>query len=210
MGLRWIAAVTALCCAMALPAMAGNSFLLSDGVNRAPAITLHCVGPGGSAIPCGVASQPLIVAPTAGGATAPNQATQILSQQAMVQSLGTPADPAYVSGTGSIVALLKGIFAGGTSSSVVAGGVPISRSLPVGAQQSVQLFAANPARKYLAFQAPAGSFIWVNFLGGTAAPNGLDCAYFTAGTLYESGPFVNRGAITVYSPVGAAISAWED
>jgi hypothetical protein len=61
----------------------------------------------------------------------------------------------------------------------------------------------------MAFQAPQTSFIWVNFIGGVAAPNAPDCAYFPAGAFYESGQFVTRGAITVYSPVVATISAWE-
>jgi hypothetical protein len=197
-------------CFLADDAFAGNSFVMSDGINRAPAVTLHCVGAGGSAVPCGVVSQPVIVAPVAGGSTASNQTAEIAVQQSLYQALGTQADPAYVNGAGSIVALLKGIFASGPGGNGTAGGNPVSRSLAAVGQQSVQLFVANPSRKYLAFQAPAGSYIWVNFIGGPAAPNGVDCAYFSAGTMYESGQFVNRGPVTVYSPVAATIAAWED
>jgi hypothetical protein len=53
-------------------AWAGDSLVLPDGLNRAPAVTLHCTSNGTNAAPCGVASQPLVVAPVAGGATAGN------------------------------------------------------------------------------------------------------------------------------------------
>jgi hypothetical protein len=194
----------------AAPASGGNSFVLGDGTNRAPAMVLHCVGANGMAAPCGVPSMPLSVLPPAGSATATNQNAEIAAQQSLVQVLGTQADPVYGSGAGSVISLLKGILQSWSGSIGTAGGTLTSRSMNVAAQQSVQLFPANPSRRYLAFQAPAGSFIWVNLVGGAAAPNGLDCAYFTAGSLYESGPFVNRGAIFIYSPVATPISAWEN
>ena len=132
-----------------------SSFVTSDGINRAPAAVLHCVGPSNFAIPCGTATQPLSV----------------------------NAGPA----SGSLV----------------------SRSVSVPATQSTQLFPANASRHALTFQAPVGSAIWVNFLGGVAAPNGTDCVQLSAGTLYESGQFVTRSAVTVYTTVTVAISAWE-
>ncbi|HTR18082.1 MAG TPA: hypothetical protein VMI52_13755 [Acetobacteraceae bacterium] len=89
------------------------------------------------------------------------------------------------------------------------GGMMISRSLTVAAVTSTQLFPANTQRHYLSFQAPQSTGIWVNRVGGTAGPNLPDCAYFPAGTLFESGNFVNTGAITVYAPVSVTISAWE-
>jgi hypothetical protein len=110
-----------------------------------------------------------------------------------------------------MAALLKGLV-GLLANGVVAtpmGGQPVSRSITIVAQQNTILFAANPTRHYLAFQAPPGVAIWVNMLGGIAGPNFVDCAYFAAGTFYESGAFVNRGSITVYSPVATAIAAWE-
>jgi hypothetical protein len=61
----------------------------------------------------------------------------------------------------------------------------------------------------LAFQAPAGGSLWVNFLGGIAAPNGADCVQLSAGTLYESGPYVTRSSVTIYAPIAATVSAWE-
>jgi hypothetical protein len=192
------------------PAFGGNSFVLGDGTNRAPAMVLHCVGANGTAVPCGVPSMPLSVMAPAGAATATNQNAEIAAQQSLVQVLGTQADPVYASGAGSVVSLLKGILQSWSGSTGTAGGTLTSRSVNIAAQQSVQLFPANPSRHYLAFQAPAGSFIWVNLAGGAAVPNGLDCAYFTAGSLYESGSFVNRGAIFIYSPIAAPISAWEN
>jgi hypothetical protein len=90
------------------------------------------------------------------------------------------------------------------------GALLTSRSIAtVQAQASTPLFPANPNRHYLAFQAPAGNPLWVNFMGGIAAPNAVDCAYFAAGAFYESSSFVNRGSITIWSPVAATVSAWE-
>ena len=138
------------------PAIAQTgSFLTSDGINRAPAAVLHCVGPGNVAIPCGTATQPVSV--TAGPAS----------------------------------------------------GNLVSRSASVPAAQSTQLFPANTGRHSLTLQAPVGNAIWVNFLGGVAAPNGTDCVQLSAGTLYESGQFVTRSAVTVYAPVSVTIAAWE-
>jgi hypothetical protein len=79
--------------------------------------------------------------------------------------------------------------------------------LPAG--QSVILFPANPSRRYLSFQVPTGTYLWVNLLGGVASPGGIDCAYFGSGMLYESGQFVNTGPVSVYSPVAITVSAWE-
>jgi hypothetical protein len=92
---------------------------------------------------------------------------------------------------------------------VPAGGALASRSLNVPAGASTTLFAANPNRHYFGFQAPQASAVWINFLGGAAGPNLPDCAYFPAESFYESGQFVNRGAITVYTSVSMTISAWE-
>lgn len=145
----------------ATAARAGGSYVLPDGLSRAPAVTLHCATQGMNAAPC-----------------------------------GTAANPVTVSGGAGVVV-------------IPVGGAPVSRSLSLAAQQSTTLFVANPARRYLAFQAPQGSPIWVNLVGGTAAPNAPDCIYFGAGSFYESGTYVNRNAITVYSPVAATISAVE-
>lgn len=186
-----------------------SSVVLQDGVNRAPAMTLHCVSSKGVAIPCGVAATPLYTIPTGDTATASNQVSELSLQQIMSMALGSPADSEFNSGAGSVVAILKGIYAAVGNIGAVTGGAPISRSSNVQAQQSTTLFSQNANRKYLAFQVPAGSYLWVNLAGGPAAPNGMDCAYFPAGTFYESGSFVNRGQITVFSPVAALISAWE-
>ena len=110
-----------------------------------------------------------------------------------------------------MVALLKGVFAAlttGITASPASGNL-LSRSAAVAASQSTQLFPPNAMRHSLAFQAPPGSALWVNFLGGVAAPNGTDCVQLTAGTLYESAQFVTRGAVTVYAPVAVSIAAWE-
>jgi hypothetical protein len=106
---------------------------------------------------------------------------------------------------------MKGVYTwlSGGVTAVPAGGSLASRTLAVQAGASTTLFSSNLSRHYLGFQAPQGSPIWINFLGGAAGPNLPDCAYFPAGAFYESGQFVNRGAITVYSPVSMTISAWE-
>lgn len=153
----------AMLAALPVPGMAasGNSYVLPDGINRAPAVTLHCAVQGSMAAPCGTAANPVIVSAGAGLIAIP------------------------------------------------VGGPPVSRSLSVPAAQSTTLFAANPARRYFAFQAPQGSALWINFTGGPAAPNAPDCVYFSAGTFYESGAYVNLNAITIYSPTAATISAFE-
>lgn len=200
-----------LCLASPVYARAAGSFVVSDGLNRAPAMVLHCVQPNNSAGPCGTAAQPLIVSPSGPMANSTNQTTQIQAEQATAAALGTQQDISATSGTASIVALLKGAnstLAAGVGANPV-GGTLLSRSLSIPAQTSVSLFPANPNRHYLAFQAPAGTSIWVNLVGGTASPNGADCAQFAAGAFYESGQFVNRGAITVFSPVAVSMSAWE-
>ncbi len=192
-------------------AQTGNSFVTSDGLNRAPAVSLHCVATGNVAVPCGTSGQPLYVSGPSPLANSSNQTAQIQSEQAIAAAAGTPQDPAYSSGAGSAVALLKGMFAvlavGITAQP--ASGVLVSRTAAVSASQSTQLFPPNSTRHSLAFQAPAGSALWINFLGGVAAPNGTDCVQLSAGTLYESGPYVTRSAVTVYAPVAVSISAWE-
>lgn len=188
---------------------ANSSFPVQDGVNRAPGVVLHCALASGVAVPCGIAAQPIIVSPI-GGATAANQNSEISNQQAMEQGIGQPGDAQFTVGGGSIIALLKGIFSELGTMATGSGGIPISRTQSVVAQQSIQLFAANANRHYMAFQVPPGSYLWVNLVGGIAAPNGADCAYFGGGTFYESGSFVNRSAVTIYSPTPATISAWEE
>jgi hypothetical protein len=188
-----------------------SSYVVADGVNRAAAVALHCVGANSVAVPCGTVAQPVVVSPIAGGATAANQASEISAQQSAALSLGSQSDPSYTGGNGSIISLLKGFLtavSGGTQA-LPFGGVPISRSASVSAGQSTQLFPVNSARHYLAFQVPASSSIWVNFLGGPAGANGTDCILLPAGTTYESGQYVIRGSITVYAPVALTISAWE-
>jgi len=98
--------------------------------------------------------------------------------------------------------------AGAVMLAVPVGGQPASRSASI-SPTSTAVFPANTSRRYLAFQAPQNSFIWVNFVGGTAAPNARDSIYFAAGSFYESGQYVTQGAITIYSPVATTISAWE-
>jgi hypothetical protein len=210
MVVRMFAAALFVACLIGGVAYGGPSFVVSDGLNRAPAVTLHCLA-GSFAVPCGTTAQPVVVAPVSGGATAANQSTEINNQQALSTSLGSQSDPIYVGGNGSTIALLKGLFtslANGTTA-VPTGGQPVSRSTNVIASQSTQLFPGNPGRHYLGFQAPSGTAVWVNFVGGSAAPNGLDCISLPAGTVYESGPYVIRGAISIYSPINTAISAWE-
>jgi len=198
-----------MCCQ---PAYANGSYLLADGVNRAPAVTLHCAGASGTAQPCGTSSNPLAVTAPVGGATAANQTTQVSAEQSSAQALGTPTDGVFVGGAGTLTGLLKGIWTvltGGVPAMPV-GGAPTSRSTTLPAAQSFQVFPANPARRYLAFQAPQNTGVWVNFTGGPAAPGGTDCAFFAAGSLYESGQFVDRGAITMSAAVAVAIAAWEN
>ena len=192
-------------------ALAAGPYVLSDGISRAPAVTLHCKSNGNIVVPCGTATTPLVVTQGSGSATSANQQTQVAAEQASAQALGGPADTPYAGGSGSVTSVLKSVWSvlGAGVSAIPVGGVPVSRSLSVTAAQTTTLFPVNPARRYLSFQVPQGSYVWINLLGGTAAPNAIDCAYFAPGTFYESGQYVNRGAITVYSPVAAVISAWE-
>jgi hypothetical protein len=109
-----------------------------------------------------------------------------------------------------MVSLLKALaasFANGVPA-VPVGGQPVSRCVVLAAQQSTVLFVTNPLRHCLALQAPSNTAIWANLVGGTATPNGVDCAYFSAGSFYESGAFVNRGSITVYAPIAVSLAAW--
>ena len=197
---------------LATPAAAGNSYVLPDGTNRAPAVALHCVMPNGSAVACGTAANPLVVSAPVGSSSAANQALQIGAEQASAQALGTVSDSAFTGGQGSMVSLLKALFSAAYSGvpALPVGGTLISRTTALPAGISTQVFAANGARHYLSFQVPQSSAIWVNVTGGTAAPNGPDCAYFAAGSFYESGQFINRGAITVYAAQAVMFSAWEN
>jgi hypothetical protein len=197
-------------------ASAGTPYLLQDGLSRAPAVVLHCKTAGNIVVPCGTAATPLVVTGGTGGgssgsATATNQQAQITAEQSSASALGTPADPSYTGGVGSVTSVLKSVWSilGEGVSAVPVGGVPVSRSLNLPSQQSTQVFPINSGRHYLAFQVPQGSYVWVNLLGGPATPNGADCAYFAPGTFYESGQYVNRGAVTFYSPIAAVLSAWE-
>ncbi len=214
-------------------AHAQSSTLTQNRVDRASAVTLDCVNvTTGLAIPCGTLLNPLVVtggSTVAGGsASATNQQTQITAEQAISSAAGTQADALYGgSGNTTLVGVLKGVFSllNGTlavketaalpSGSNVIGQVApvaaplVSRTITVAAGTSTTLFAANAARHYLSFQAPQNTGIWINRVGGTAAVNGADCAYFAPGALFESGNYVNSGVITVYSPNAVTISAWE-
>ena len=143
-------------------ARAGSSYVLPDGINRAPPVTLHCVTPSGTAAPCGTVSAPLVVTSPSGGPSAARQQLQLGAEQSSAQALGGLADTAFTGGQGSVI------------------------------------------------QGPSTSGAWINVMGGVAAPNGMDCAYFAPGSFYESGQFINRGAISVYVSSGAMFSAWED
>ncbi len=212
LGMRLLLILALLCFTNAVAeAQTGSSFLTTDGVNRAPAAVLHCVTTGNVATPCGTPSQPVVVTGSSGLATATNQLSQIQSDQAIATAAGTPSDAVYSGGSGSLVAILKGLFgllgSGITAEPVT--GIPVSRSISLTASTSTTLFPPNSGRHYLALQAPLSSSVWVNFVGGQAGPNATDCVQLSAGTLYESGQFVTRGAVNVYAPVSVTIAAWE-
>ena len=196
---------------LATPAVAGSSFILPDGTNRAPAVALHCVTPTGTAVACGTAANPLVVSAPVGASSSANQALQIGAEQASAQALGTVGDAAFTGGQGTMVSLLKALWSAayGGIPALPVGGTLISRTLTLPAGVSTQVFAVNGSRRYLSFQVPQSSAVWINVTGGPAAPNGPDCAYFAAGSFYESGPFINRGAITVYATQSVTFSAWE-
>ncbi len=73
---------------------------------------------------------------------------------------------------------------------------------------STQLFAANPARKYMLIQSAynvAGAVfhdLWINPIGGTASVGGLDCVKIAAGTYYESRAYVSGAQINYYDAAG--------
>ncbi len=189
----------------------GNSFVLPDGTNRAPAMALHCVTSNGAATPCGIAGNPLVVSAPAGGSSSAYQQQQIGAEQATSQALGTTADSNFNGGNGSVIAVLKALWSAtsGGVSALPAGGQLTSHTISLPGSSSLLVFSANPGRHYLSFQVPQNTGVWVNVVGGLAAPNGADCAYFGPGTFYESGTFVNRGAISVYAPMSVLFSAWE-
>ncbi len=209
--MRWLLALGVPLAMLAAPAAAGSSYVLPDGTNRAPAMTLHCVTPGGSAVVCGTPANPLVVTAPAGAASSANQALQLGAEQASASAIGGVGDLAYAGGAGSMVSVLKALWAAASTGipALPAGGLLTSRTLNVPAATSTLLFPANAGRRYLSFQVPLGNAVWINLVGGSAVPNGPDCAYFAAGSFYESGPFINRGAITVYTPVAVNFSAWE-
>lgn len=214
-------------------AHAQSSTLTQNRIDRAPAVTLDCINvTTGLAVPCGTSLNPLVVSGASsvagGSASATNQQTQITTEQAISNAAGTQADALYGgSGNTTLVGVLKGVFsllngtlaikesaALPTGSNVIGQVAPVatplvSRTITVAAGTSTTLFAVNAARHYLSFQAPQSTGIWINRVGGTAAVNGADCAYFAPGALFESGNYVNSGAVTVYSPNAVTISAWE-
>ncbi len=110
-----------------------------------------------------------------------------------------------------MVSLLKALWSVASSGipALPAGGALTSRTVTLPASVSTQVFAANGIRRYLSFQVPLAGGVWINVMGGPAIPNGPDCAYFAAGSFYESGAFINRGAITVFSSTSVTFSAWE-
>lgn len=193
-------------------AAAGSSYVLSDGTNRAPAMTLHCVSAGGVAVPCGTNAYPLVVSAPLGASSSANQTLQITAEQASALGIGSINDSAFAGGPGSVIALLKALWGSSLAGvpALPAGGTLVSRTTSLVAATSTTVFPVNPQRRYFSFQVPQGSGVWINLMGGTAAPNAADCAYFAAGTFYESGQFINRGAIAVYAPVGVMFSAWEN
>ncbi len=196
---------------LATPAAAGSSYIMPDGTNRAPAVTLHCVTAAGTAVACGTAANPLVVSAPAGASSSANQVMQLGAEQASAQGIGTVSDSAFTGGQGSMVSLLKALWSV-TSAGIPAlptGGTLTSRTLSLPAGVSTQVFASNGARRYVSFQVPLSGGVWINVMGGIAGPNGMDCAYFAAGSFYESGSFINRGAITVYSSSAVMFSAWE-
>ena len=211
MAMRLLHFVCVAAVGMCGPAYAGGSYVTPDGLNRAAAVTLHCAVTTGTAAPCGVAANPLVVSPSPGGSSSSNQLNQIAVEQSSAQGIGSPGDSAFNGGNGSLISLLKGLwFALSTGvPAVPSNGVLTSRTVTLTGQQSFLVFPANPSRRYLSFQVPQSTFVWVNLIGGSAVPNGPDCAYFAPGTFYESGQFVNRGAIAVYAPVAVTFSAWE-
>jgi len=192
-------------------AQAGNSYVLPDGVNRAPAVTLHCASDSSHAAACGTAQAPLVVVSPTSPSVQANQVAALVAGQTTAQGIGATTDSPYVSGAGSVIALLKSISTAATSGipSLPVSHAPVSRSSGLLAGQSSAIFPAVTGRHYIAFQAPNSTAIWVNFLGGPASPSGADCVYFAAGTFYESVGFVPSGAITIYSPISVSLSAWE-
>jgi hypothetical protein len=64
---------------------------------------------------------------------------------------------------------------------------------------STQIIGANSGRKYLRYQMPTGSDGWVNDMGLTAGPAGLNGSiYFVPGGSYESQGTCTGSAVNVY------------
>lgn len=92
------------------------------------------------------------------------------------------------------------------------GGTPTSRSLVTVATTSTQLMAANASRKYFKIAAPQTQGVWLNFIGGTAAPNGADSYFLGAAQIWETSTpnYVTQAKISYYSTAASLEIAAEE
>lgn len=104
---------------------------------------------------------------------------------------------------------VQDVVAEGYLAQMIPGASPTSASTTTpGTPASTQLWANNPARKYVMVQSPylSGTFydLWINPLGGTAGVGSTDCFRIAAGGLYESASFVSQSAWNYYCATGGA------
>lgn len=123
---------------------------------------------------------------------------------------GTVTAGAVATTNAAIAALITGGAL--TVVSQTPGGTPTSRSLVTVATTSTQLMAANAARKYFKIAAPQTQGIWLNFIGGAAAPNGTDSYFLGQGQIWETSTpeYVTQGKISYYSTAASLQIAAEE
>lgn len=122
-------------------------------------------------------------------------------------SIGAKADAAATgTGTFSVIALLKGLFAS------LAGTVSLTDRSVTGTGSAQGAAAANTSRKYLLLQAPDtnGDSVWVCLVGTAAAADESSMQVPPGGGFEWSAPGrVPSGAVSVLAQGGDSLMLWE-
>lgn len=89
------------------------------------------------------------------------------------------------------------------------GVAPVSGSVASSLSADSVLLAANPTRRYLFIQATQTD-LWLNFLGGVAQVDGVDCFKLVAGQTYETASLATTAEIHYYAVTsGAPITVYQ-
>jgi hypothetical protein len=122
-------------------------------------------------------------------------------------TIGAQADAAATSSSGShsVVALLKGLFA------ALAGTVSLTDQSVTGTGSAANAAAANASRKYLLIQAPDtnGDDVWVSLVGTAAAASPSMQVKPGGGFEWASVGRVPSGALSVLASSGDTLMVWE-